>query len=299
MRLGTHYILVMRVFALDVGGTKFTVAGFAGDHLVLRESRSTDRAGGPDALFSEVQRIFAVWRDEHGFCPDRCGIGFGGPVDFPTQAVTLSTHVEGWAQYPLVANLKTLTGAPVVMDNDANVGALGEAKYGAGRGADPLFYMTLSTGIGGGIVHGGEIYRGADSYAGEIGHLNIEPEGPDCLCGSRGCYERMCCGLWLERDYGKPAHELLQDEQFVCKYVVHLARGLKAALMLLNPARVVIGGGISKAGDRLFVPLREELNRQMTAWSKARRDVVPAGLQDDSVLYGCLALATSGLVSSL
>ena len=177
------------------------------------------------------------------------------------------------------------------MDNDANVGALGEAVHGAGQGADPLFYMTLSTGIGGGIVSGNRLYRGADSYAGEIGHLNIEPDGPDCLCGSRGCYERMCCGLWLERDYGKPAAELLLDPQFVRGYVVFLARGLKAALMLLNPARIVIGGGMIKAGDRLFVPLREELGRQMTDWSHARRDVVPAALADDSVLYGALELA--------
>jgi glucokinase len=277
----------VRVFALDVGGTKFTLAAFVDDKIILRESRSTDRAGGPEALFAEVQRIFNGW----GFKPDFCGVGFGGPVDFPTQTVTLSTHVEGWMQYPLVPNLRRLTGAPVVMDNDANVGALGEARYGAGRGADPLFYMTLSTGIGGGIVINGQIQRGADSYAGEIGHLNVLPDGPPCLCGSNGCLERMCCGLWLERDYQKPAHELLQNEQFVRLYVVHLARGLKAALMLLNPARIVIGGGMSKAGDHLFVPLREELNRQMTAWSKARRDVVPAQLQDDSVLYGCLALA--------
>ena len=277
----------MRVFALDVGGTKFTLAAFVDDKIILRESRSTDRAGGPEALFAEVQRIFNGW----GFKPDFCGVGFGGPVDFPTQTVTLSTHVEGWMQYPLVPNLSRLAGAPVVMDNDANVGALGEARYGAGRGADPLFYMTLSTGIGGGIVINGQIQRGADSYAGEIGHLNVLPDGPPCLCGSNGCLERMCCGLWLERDYQKPAHELLQNEQFVRLYVVHLARGLKAALMLLNPARIVIGGGMSKAGDHLFVPLREELNRQMTAWSKARRDVVPAQLQDNSVLYGCLALA--------
>ena len=277
----------MRVFALDVGGTKFTLAAFVDDKIILRESRSTDRAGGPEALFAEVQRIFNGW----GFKPDFCGVGFGGPVDFPTQTVTLSTHIEGWMQYPLVPNLRRLTGAPVVMDNDANVGALGEARYGAGRGADPLFYMTLSTGIGGGIVINGQIQRGADSYAGEIGHLNVLPDGPACLCGSNGCLERMCCGLWLERDYQKSAHELLQNEQFVRLYVVHLARGLKAALMLLNPARIVIGGGMSKAGDHLFVPLREELNRQMTAWSKARRDVVPAQLQDDSVLYGCLALA--------
>jgi glucokinase len=281
----------MRTLAIDIGGTKFSLAAFDGELQILRESRSTDRSGGPAWMFQQIEEILHSWRAMHGFRPDRCGIGFGGPVDFHTQTVTLSTHVAGWVQYPLVENIQRLTGTRVLMDNDANVGALGEAVHGAGQGADPLFYMTLSTGIGGGIVSGKRLYRGADSYAGEIGHLNIEPDGPDCLCGSRGCYERMCCGLWLERDYGKPAAELLLDPEFVRSYVVFLARGLKAALMLLNPARIVIGGGLIKAGDRLFVPLREELGRQMTDWSRARRDVVPAALADDSVLYGALELA--------
>jgi len=176
------------------------------------------------------------------------------------------------------------------MDNDANVGALGEAEFGAGKGCSPLFYMTLSTGIGGGIYADGRVWRGADSYGGEIGHLTIRPDGPECLCGARGCYERMCSGLWLERDYGRPASELMQDAGFVTRYVVDLALGLKAAIMLLNPQRVVIGGGISKAGDRLFVPLRQELRRQITSWSGARLDVAPAALGDDSVLWGALAL---------
>ena len=182
------------------------------------------------------------------------------------------------------------------MDNDANVGGLGEAEQGAGRGKRPLFYMTLSTGIGGGvIIDGGAgravIYRGADSYAGEIGHLTIRPDGPECLCGAHGCFERMCCGLWLERDHGRSARELLGDPEFVRAYVPNLALGLKACIMLLNPERIVIGGGMSKAGDRLFIPLREELRRQITTWSRARIDVVPAELGDDSVLWGALALA--------
>jgi glucokinase len=151
--------------------------------------------------------------------------------------------------------------------------------------------MTLSTGIGGGIYEDGRIWRGADSYAGEIGHLTIRPDGPECLCGARGCFERMCCGLWLARDYRKPAVELLEDPDFVKHYVVDLALGLKAAVMLLNPACIVIGGGISKAGDRLFVPLRQELRKQVTAWSAARLNVLPAKLGDDSVLLGAYLLA--------
>ena len=281
----------MKILAVDIGGTKFSLAAFDGNQLLLRESRSTDRNGGPDWMFSQIQEIFSFWREKKAFQPDYCGIGFGGPVDFPSQTVTLSTHVEGWARYPLVQNITELTNAPTIMDNDANVGALGEAVFGIAKQLPYVLYLTLSTGIGGGIVLNGSIYRGADSFAGEIGHINIVPDGPECLCGSRGCLERMCCGLWLEHDYGQSAKELMYDPEFVRKYVVYLARGLKAALMLLNPSCIVIGGGISKAGDRLFGPLRQELNQQMTAWSRARRNVVPAQLGDDSVLYGAQALA--------
>lgn len=273
----------MNTLAIDIGGTKFTVALFEGERMTRRESRATDREGGPAWMLAQIVSIAGEWS------VDRCAIGFGGPVDFPTQTVTLSTHVGGWDLFPLVPRIQEHFQVPVIMDNDANVGALGEAIYGAGRGARPLFYMTLSTGIGGGIVLGdATVYRGADSYAGELGHVTLQPGGPECLCGSRGCFERLCCGMWLERDYGKSAKELMQDAGFVQRYVVNLAQGLKAAVMILNPARIVIGGGIAKAGDALFVPLRTELRKQVTSWSRARLDVVPAGLGDDSVLYGCL-----------
>ncbi|MEJ7605458.1 MAG: ROK family protein [Bryobacteraceae bacterium] len=101
----------------------------------------------------------------------------------------------------------------------------------------------------------------------------------------------MCCGLWLERDYGHSVRELIADPSFAANYAIDLTLGLKACVMLLNPARIVIGGGIAKAGDALFVPLRAELARQITDWSRARIDVVPAELLDDSVLYGALALS--------
>ncbi len=281
----------MSALAIDVGGTKFSMAVFEGDHVVERESQATDREGGREWMLQRIAAILGRWKTQYTF--ERCGIGFGGPVLFDQQRIVLSTHVGGWSDFDLPGFVQQSIGVRPVMDNDANAGALGEALYGAGRGYRPLFYMTLSTGIGGGIITAGEtIYRGADSYAGEIGHLTIRPDGPECLCGWRGCFERMCCGLWLERDHGRPAKELMQDSGFVERYVVDLAMGLKAAIMLLNPARIVIGGGIGKAGDALFVPLRAELRRQITDWSRARIDVVPAELGDDSVLYGAMALAT-------
>lgn len=285
----------MKILAIDIGGTKFSLAAFDGETMLLRESRATDREGGPEWLCSQIDAILAGWRSAHGFIADRVAIGFGGPVNFERQTITLSTHVAGWERFPLLDRIEAITGIRPVVDNDANVGALGEYRFGAGVGADPLFYMTLSTGIGGGIIVGGRIYRGADSFAGELGHLTVRPDGPECLCGSFGCYERMCCGLWLEKDFGRPARELLLDPAFTAKYVVDLARGLKAAIMILNPARVVIGGGISKAGEMLFDPLRAELRRQITSWSRARIDVEPAKLKDDSVLYGAMALAQEGI----
>jgi glucokinase len=280
----------MSTLAIDVGGTKFSMAVFEGKRLVERQSHATDREGGRDWMLNGIAAVIKEWNPRHRF--DCCGIGFGGPVDFERQRVVLSTHVGGWNDFDLPGYLTNLLGFVPVMDNDANAGALGEALYGAGRGYRPLFYLTLSTGIGGGLVSSDTVYRGADSYAGEIGHLTIRPGGPECLCGSYGCLERMCCGLWLERDHGRSASELFRDPEFVDRYVVDLAMGLKAAIMLLNPARIVIGGGISKAGDRLFVPLRAELSKQITQWSRARIDVVPSELGDDSVLWGAMALAT-------
>ena len=258
--------------------------------MIRRESRSTNSAGGREWMCAQLCEIIPNWRAEGAF--DAVGIGFGGPVDFARQRVVLSTHVGGWRDFDLCGFVRELGGAPVILDNDANAGALGEAHYGAGIGLDPLFYMTLSTGIGGGIIQGGTICRGANSYAGEIGHITIRPGGPLCLCGARGCFERMCCGLWLERDHGESARQLMQSSSFVERYVVDLALGIKTAIMLLNPARVIIGGGIAKAGDALFVPLRTELRRQITDWSQADIDIVPSTLSDDSVLWGVLVLTS-------
>jgi glucokinase len=280
----------VNTLAIDVGGTKFTLALYEDQRMTRRESRVTDRNGGREWMVAQIETIALTWKREVAI--DRCGIGFGGPVNFARQQVALSTHVGGWQGFPLSQYVQDLLGAPTVMDNDANAAALGESLFGAGVGSRPLFYMTLSTGIGGGIVlEDGTVFRGADSWAGEIGHLTIQPGGPECLCGSHGCLERLCSGLWLERDYGRPARDLFEDTAFVERYVVNLAQGLKAAIMLLNPACIVIGGGIAKAGDALFAPLRIELRRQMTEWSGARLNLMPAGLGDDSVLWGALALA--------
>jgi glucokinase len=279
----------INTLAIDIGGTKFSLALFQNSQIRLRQTRATWREGGRAWMLDQIVSIAKGWR--RGFEFELCGVGFGGPVDFAQQRVAVSNVVADWNEFPLASYLHDQLSIPTVIDNDANLGGLGEAVYGAGAGCDPLFYVTLSTGIGGGLITNGRVFHGADSFAGEIGHIPVCPDGPRCGCGANGCLERMCSGFWIEHDHGKTAKELLADPAFVRRYVVNLAHGLKSAILLLNPARVVIGGGISKAADALFLPLREELKRQITAWSRARIDVVPAALGDDSVLYGALVIA--------
>lgn len=279
----------MNTLAIDIGGTKLTLGLFDNETLIERISRATDRSGGPQWMLSQIEQLSAEWRSRYVI--ERCGVGFGGPVDFPRQRVICSTHVAGWEDFDLIGSIRGRLGLKAFVDRDTMAGALGEGCYGAGIGALPLFYITISTGIGGALLTQDGLYHGADSFACEIGHHTVQPEGPECLCGARGCLERLCSGLWLERDYGKPAIELFRDPEFVADYVRPLALGIKNCIMFLNPARIVIGGGISKAGDALFIPLRAELRRIVTPWSRACVDVVPAKLGDDSILWGALALA--------
>ena len=284
---------MITTLAIDIGGTNFSLGLFEDRQLTRSETQATARDGGPQKMLSAMEAIVRSWQVLNRI--DRCGIGFGGPVHFPSQRIIYSTHVRGWDGFDLVGEVSRRFNAPAVVDRDTMVGALGEGYFGAGQQHRPLFYITISTGIGGGLLQQDGLYRGADSFACELGHQCVLPEGPDCLCGSNGCLERMCSGLWLERDHGVAAKELLQDPAFVDKYVIHLARGLKNTIMFMNPARIVIGGGISRAGDHLFIPLREELSRQVPAWSKARIDVVPAALEGESVLWGALKLAEIAL----
>jgi len=284
-----------RLLALDIGGTNFSVAIFDEQTLLGKATRPTDRIAGPTWMLDNMQEMVFDLVGECNF--SACGIGFGGPVDFDSQRVIFSTQVPGWEGFDLVSEVESRFAAPAILDRDSMVGALGEGVYGAGKGTRPLFYITLSTGVGGGLLTKNGLYHGNDSYACELGHHTVLTNGPLCLCGSFGCLERMCSGLWLERDYGQTAIELLKLPEFVRQYVVYLAQGLKNTIMFFNPALIVIGGGISKAGDALFIPLRRELGQQMTAWSKAKIEIVPAALEGESVLWGAMELARERVLS--
>lgn len=310
----------MTLLALDFGGTKHT-AGIilpGGSEWLAREQVfSPDH---PDAR-SDLETMLAMARKLLGGSqPEAVGVSFGGPVNARRGLVRLSHHVAGWENTPLADILMQELGAPVRVDNDANVAALGEKRYGAGQGYESLFYITVSTGVGGGWILNDRIWQGKDGMAGEIGHMVVDPEGPQCLCGKRGCVERLASGPYMALDArrsmesdpqsglilrrlclgdiaaidgrlisqaaeeGDPlAAELLERSAWA------LGTGIGNAANLVNPQRFILGGGVTKSGEFWWDCIRR--TARQTALPEVEIDIVPAFLGDDAPLWGAAALA--------
>lgn len=311
------------VIAVDIGGTKLSAAVVKENGEVLNSYRvPTNRDGGPEWMVSQIENCIDRLLEGRACSPEAIGIGFGGPVDYARQEILDSLHVQGWGGFPLVARLRDRYGLPCVVDNDANTGALGEARYGAGRRYRFLLYYTVSTGVGGGIIIDGKPYRGANSQAGELGHVPIHADGPECTCGFRGCVESLCSGLAIARRakerlvlQGGSGSRLgvLMDEkgditaqdvfqaaaggdplaaEVVEETRKYLVAGIVGAVNVLDPEVVIIGGGVSLAGDQLFRGLTEWVSSKLVIPGRRRIPVLPAGLKGDSVLLGAAALAT-------
>jgi glucokinase len=228
------------ILALDFGGTKLSAALFGQetsdkereeDLTQRREDRKEEKNASwrslrpwrplrevlPIYSLFDLRRVFtpsdadaehelaAMLAIAHellaGRAPAAVGVSFGGPVDYKAGLVRLSHHVRGWENTPLREALEREFGAPAAVDNDANVAALGEHRFGAGRGVEDLMYITVSTGVGGGWILGGRPWRGHGGMAGEIGHTVVDPAGPLCLCGKRGCVERLASGPYMAADF--------------------------------------------------------------------------------------------------
>ncbi|MBE8987438.1 ROK family protein, partial [Nostoc sp. LEGE 12450] len=195
------------ILALDFGGTKLAAALVnIGSRKWLRYERRLSPVGANASTDLEIMRslIYSLLEDAK---PAAIGVSFGGPVDASTGTVRLSHHVAGWENIPLKALLEDEFGVSVGVDNDANIAALGEHRFGAGQGYDSLFYITVSTGVGGGWILNGQPWRGAGGMAGEIGHIVVDPAGPMCLCGKRGCVERLASGPYMAQN----AREILEN----------------------------------------------------------------------------------------
>jgi glucokinase len=299
------------ILACDFGGTKLSAA--------VIEAAALDQPGAawrghlrrlspPGASGqTDIEMMMGMGRELLGEeRPSHIGISFGGPVDFNSGVVRLSHHVPGWENVPLQQQFEHAFQASVRVDNDANVAALGEWRFGAGRGVADLLYVTVSTGVGGGWILDGRPYRGTQGLAGEIGHTVVDPNGPLCLCGKRGCVERLASGPYMAQDVaaarGIPVAQLsgklvaewaaLGEETAVAileRGAWGLGVGLGNAANLLNPSRILLGGGVTKSGDRWWQLVRQ--TARATALPEIQFDIAPAALGDDAPLWGGVALA--------
>lgn len=251
---------------IDIGGTSIKGVRLEDGRVVERADRPT-----PRAAVDLVDSVEALARALGKGMP--VGVGAAGLVDHARGVLVWAPHLPG-ENLELAAPLAARLAVPVVVDNDANLAALAEHRLGAAAWADPVLMVTLGTGIGLGIVLGGEIFRGR-GHAGEAGHVTVDPHGEVCACGRRGCWETLVSGARLDRDArrllgaGSSASDLVAAarggdpaaEKALAEAGHWLARGIEALVLVFDPAAVVVGGAAAGAGDFLLDPVRELLAR--------------------------------------
>lgn len=236
--------------------------------------------------------------------PTVAGIGFGGPVDLAQGRTRTSYLSAGWAGMALGEVVAEGLGITTWLANDADAGGLGEALFGAGAGAASVLYVNVGTGIGGAVVLAGRIHAGATSTAGEIGHVLVAPDGPECACGRRGCLQAVSAGPALAREASALAGEELTGRQVgeaavagdelavavVEEAARYLGIAIANAVNLIDPAVVVVGGGVAELGEVLMSPLREQYQARVLA-PERRAAIVPAALGYDAGVIGAAAVA--------
>ncbi|MGQ9681193.1 MAG: ROK family protein [Anaerolineae bacterium] len=317
--------------ALDFGGTKLA-AGLVEwrQGRLLRQARcSTSGQRGAEGQIADMLGMVAAdlhLRPEDWSSIWGVGISFGGPVDVESGTVLLSHHVTGWENLALVRRIEDAYHCPVVMENDANAVALGEHLYGAGRGSANMLYLTISTGIGGGLILDNRLRRGEHGMAGEVGHMVVRPGGPLCSCGNRGCLEALASGPAIAQRArnalaaGAPAPLLLslvggriqditaqtvfsaatQGEPSAVQVIAEAADDLGLAIAMVcsivDPGCVVIGGGVAKAGDLLLDPVRASFMRFAFPMVAERVRIIQAQALDEGGLLGAAALVAQNLL---
>jgi len=308
------------ILAFDFGGTKHTAGLIERGGREWLAQKQVASPPGADGDY-DIRTMLGLGHELMGGArPAAVGVSFGGPVNYATGTVILSHHVPGWENRPLRQIIEAEFGAPTNVDNDANVAAVGEHQFGAGQGCSSLLYITVSTGVGGGWILDNKPWRGRDSLAGEFGHLMVDPLGPVCVCGSRGCVERLASGThiagrareWLaaQPERGAILRRLVKDDlaavdgkavaqaaaegdelawESLAVSARALGQGIGSVANLINPERFVLGGGTTKSGERYWETIRA--TARATAMPEVNFEIVPAGLGDFAPLWGAVAIA--------
>jgi glucokinase len=309
---------------IEIGGTKLQLGVGPDDGKLLGLWRgAVDAAAGAEGIRRQIVSAVPELLARSGITQAALlgvGIGFGGPVDDTTRTVIRSHHIAGWDDFPLADWVADLVGLPAVLGNDADVAGLAEALHGSGKGLSPIFYITIGTGIGGGLIINGEIYRGVGRGAAEIGHLRIgrvnhydgryHISDLEYLASGHGIEDAGSCSEYVfdrladsgtrpittrmvaeAADAGDPHARRIFEE--ACDA---LSEAICHVIALLCPRRIVIGGGVSLVGEELlFAPLRRLVSERVFHPFAGLTDIVPAALGEEVVVHGAIALARKKL----
>lgn len=305
---------------VDVGGTKVAAGVVDESGLILDRTRVDTPPHDPDAVVAAIAG--AVDQLRTGREIETVGIGVAGFVDHERANVYFAANLR-WQDVPLRAELEQRLGLPVVVENDANAAAWGEFRFGAGREETHIVCVTVGTGIGGGVIAGGELYRGGFGVAAEIGHVQVVAGGRPCGCGQRGCWEQYASGNALVRDARERAAESREEAEILLRlgdgtpegikgeHVSQAARlgdpvaittfeslggwlgqGLASLAAVLDPETFLVGGGVSEAGDLFFKPMVDAFHRLLTGGDhRPVATVELAQLGNDAGLVGAADLA--------
>jgi glucokinase len=299
--------------AIDIGGTHIRVAAYEPDSTTpLSHQRTRSLADRPGVYDRLVQVIESIWSKE----VSAIGIASPGPLDPHTGTILDTPNIPQWKNFPVASKLSEHFGVPVFLDNDANMAGLAEWKFGAGMGHHDLVYLTISTGIGGGVISNDRLLQGFRGMGAELGHMIIDPDGPPCGCGHRGHIESFSSGPSIARyvndhlDAGQPsslhAHPNLSAHQVADAALQGDALAISAFeragyylgiavanyLAIFDPSILVFGGGVSQVGDLLFKPFEASLRKHVFHPHYLDELVITkAALGDDAGLLGALALA--------
>lgn len=292
---------MMQAVGLDIGGTKtLALRVDAEGNILAREVVATPAEDVDGMLAAAAGAVAAV------SSPEVIAVGAGVAGMVQGGVVVFAPNLA-WQDLEVASRISSQTGLPCVADNDANVAAWGESRLGAGRGADHMLMLTIGTGIGGGLVSGGRLVHGAHGFAGEVGHIIVQPDGPKCGCGNRGCWETVASGKAIDRlareafGEGAPSGSQVTDlaragdataARVLTEVGKRLGEGIAGLVNVLDPEIVVIGGGVIEAGELLLGPAREHFALSVEA-RDFRPDVpiVPAALGPDAGAIGAALLA--------
>jgi glucokinase len=289
--------------AIDLGGTQLRVAVVdAVGQILRRAAEPTDVAGGPEKIVAQMIRLAAEMKREGGPKIAAVGVSSPGPLDSDAGRTIEIPTLPGWTDYPLRQVLGERLALPVVLENDGISAAYGEWKFGAGHGFDNLVYVTVSTGIGGGVVADGRLLRGRRGMAGHVGHMMIAADGPVCPCGGRGCFEALASGTAFNAaaqkagySDAKAALEAARDGDQKAFSVVEreadfLGYGFASLLHLYSPNRIIVGGGVSQGLDLMLARILDRV-RHLVMPPFRDVEIVKAKLGDNAGLIGAAAMA--------